>query len=116
MDRKSFPSKSCPPSTPLKFFTKSSTVIFFSTKIQEKIRNIRVITTNQNFNKTSFYHNCELLVIHGIPLIFGVCKSVLSIMMANANVIKESGDLSFDTFIPQCVWPRFVLDFLELQL
>ena len=51
-----------------------------------------------------------------LPLIFGVCKSVLSIIMANARVIIESGDLSFVTFIPQLAWPRFVPYFLELQL
>ena len=51
-----------------------------------------------------------------LPLIFGVCKSVLSIIMANARVIIESGDLSFVTFIPQLAWPRLVPYFLELQL
>ena len=67
--------------------------------------------------------NCNLNFPHihffvqtNLPLIFGVCKSVLSIIMANASVIIESGDLSFVTFIPQLAWPRFVPYFLELQL
>ena len=46
----------------------------------------------------------------------GVCKSVFNIIIANANVTIESGDLSLDMFIPQFVVIRFVLDFLELQL
>ena len=60
----------------------------------------------------------ELLLSNAlqVPFMLGVCKSVFSIIIANANVTIESGDLSLDMFIPQFVVIRFVLDFLELQL